>query len=30
MRLTRRFDGVRNALENIEAVLADIVKCIKI
>ena len=29
MRLTRRFDGVRNALENIEAVLADLAKCLK-
>jgi transcription-repair coupling factor (superfamily II helicase) len=29
MRLTRRFDGVRNALENIEAVLADLAKCVK-
>jgi transcription-repair coupling factor (superfamily II helicase) len=29
MRLMRRFDGVRNALENIEAVLADLAKCLK-
>jgi hypothetical protein len=29
MRMTRRFDGVRNALENIEAVLADLAKCLK-
>ena len=29
MRLTRRFDGVRNALENGEAVLADLSKCVK-
>ncbi|HEY1957725.1 MAG TPA: transcription-repair coupling factor [Polyangiaceae bacterium] len=29
MRLTRRFDGVRNALENVEAVLTDLSKCLK-
>src|SRR6185312_6962093 len=29
MRLTRRFDGVRNALENVEAVLTDLSKCHK-
>jgi transcription-repair coupling factor (superfamily II helicase) len=29
MRLTRRFDGVRNALENVEAVLSDLSKCLR-
>ncbi len=29
MRLMRRFDGVRNALENVEAVLTDLSKCLK-
>ncbi len=29
MRLTRRFDGVKNAVENVEAVLTDLSKCLK-
>ncbi len=29
MRLTRRFDGVKHALENVEAVLTDLSKCLK-
>ena len=30
MRLTRRFDGVGNGLENVETVLADLAKCLKV
>ncbi len=29
MRLTRRFDGVKNAIENVGAVLTDVSKCLK-